>query len=625
MTSHLSLTVAVLALATPALAQSITNPGFEYGWSGWTDVDPNKDATSISGHFRTGEKSGKITGAAGSFEQTVPIHAGSTYELRAHIKGPGTIGVVLDGSTVAASSQGDGESWLPVIVPFDSGAAETMTIFGAHNGDEGRFDDFELVALSGPALAAAEEAAKGPKVYATIPDGCSRMSQLRVRSVTDDGTHEDIHGPENATDHRFDPDSRWSSKGAGKALILDMGMPQTLKELGVAWYKGDARQSFFDVATSTDGTAFRPLIDKRSSDGLTTAIERYDFDDTIARYIRLTGYGNQQNTWNSVVEIQPYGCGFGEIASTGDGTETARVRGVSAYGLKLGVPPSENFDLTRWKITIPVDRDGDGRADEISETDLAAGWQDDAMFYTDPVTGGMVFRSTPAAAATTPNSSYARVELRGMLRAGDDSIPTRTSSGKSGANNWVFSSAPAEAQANAGGVDGTLRATLAVNQVSRMGERGQVGRVVIGQIHGRDDEPIRLYYRKLPTNKFGSIYYAHEIAGGDDIYVEMIGSRSGEAENPADGIALDEVFSYEIAVTGDEVDGVVHPILTVKIIRDDGTEVVAPPLDMIDSGYSTADEFMFFKAGAYSQNNTSTWAERDVDQVTFFALEAMHN
>ena len=33
---------------------------------------------------------------------------------------------------------------------------------------------------------------------------------------------------------------------------------------------------------------------------------------------------------------------------------------------------------------------------------------------------------------------------------------------------------------------------------------------------------------------------------------------------------------------------------------------------------------MFFKAGAYSANNTSPRPDRDFDQVTFFALDVTH-
>ena len=66
-------------------------------------------------------------------------------------------------------------------------------------------------------------------------------------------------------------------------------------------------------------------------------------------------------------------------------------------------------------------------------------------------------------------------------------------------------------------------------------------------------------------------------------------------------------------------------MLHLKIIRDDGSEVIAEPFDMRDSGFSVEDEFMFFKAGAYSGNNTSPEPETDFDRVIFYALEASHD
>jgi len=103
-------------------------------------------------------------------------------------------------------------------------------------------------------------------------------------------------------------------------------------------------------------------------------------------------------------------------------------------------------------------------------------------------------------------------------------------------NNWAFSSAPQSAQDTAGGVDGRLRVTLAVNAVTTTGDNNQIGRLIIGQIHAKDDEPIRLYYRKLPGNTHGSIYAQHEIAGGEDINFDMIGGVSSSLSNPNDGL-----------------------------------------------------------------------------------------
>lgn len=472
-------------------------------------------------------------------------------------------------------------------------------------------------------LVCASAAAMSLGTAALAQPACTELSQLQIVAASDDGSFDKTYAPANAIDGSFEPDSRWSSKGAGKTLTLDFGAPQLLKEAGLAFYKGDERLNMFRLEASLDGENFSPVLGDTTTQGGTTAIERVDVEDMEAHYIRVIGLGNEGSEWNSVLEVQAFGCGSGAIEATGDGSDVARVAGVGAFDLRTDVPPSENFDLTRWKITLPVDRDGNGKVDEIEETALQ-GWSDRAYFYTDPVTGGMVFRAVPGG-TTTQGSSYVRTELREMIRGGDTSIATRIDDGTPNANNWVFGSAPAEAQAQAGGVDGVMRATLAVNQVTRIGEKGKVGRVIIGQIHARDDEPIRLYYRKLPTNKFGAIYYAHEAVGQDDIFVEVIGERGDFAANPADGIALDEVFSYEIRVASEDVDGTLRPMLYLTITRDDGTVIEAEPYDMSESGYSRGKDFMYFKAGAYSQNNTSTWPERDFDQVTFFALDVEHD
>ena len=602
----------------------IANPSFEFGWVGWVDVDPNGGATSISGFGQTDEKSGKITAASGHFEQEIEIFPGSDYVLRAAIRGPGVVTVIVDSAEFTASSEGDGDAWIPVEVRFSAGSATTALIGGRYLKDEdARFDDYELFGLSGPAL---EYVYVPPpeivRVFTSLPNVCTELSQLRIISATDDGTN-DGHTPEMAVDGNFQPESRWSSELEGKELILDMGEPQILKEIGIAFYKGDERSAVFEIETSVGGNRYNNVRgDSLESSGTSTAIERFDFNDRKARYIKFIGLGNSSNDWNSIVEIQPWGCGSGEIESTGDGSDAVEQAKISIYGFDTDAAPAENFDLRNWKITLPVDEDLDGRADEISEANVAAGWTDERFFYTDPVTGGMVFRVV-GTGATTQNSRFSRTEFREMLRGGDESIATRNDGELTSKNNWVFSAAPEEARVAAGGVDGIMRASLAVNQVTRMGDGSRIGRVIIGQIHARDGEPIRLYYRKLPTNKYGSVYYIHEREGASDIYVPLIGDRGDFAENPDDGIALDELFSYEIAVTGEDIDGIIHPMLHVKIIRDDGTEIVAEPLDMVDSNYATASEFMYFKAGAYSQN-ISPWPERDFDQVTFFHLEVEH-
>ena len=260
-------------------------------------------------------------------------------------------------------------------------------------------------------------------------------------------------------------------------------------------------------------------------------------------------------------------------------------------GLSPDLAPGQNFDLLGWKLSVPTDTDGNGKSDDILERELASGYQDENYFFTGP-DGGMVFKSPNRGARTSKNTKYVRSELREMLRRGDTSIKTKTKSGRPNKNGWVFSSAPKSAQKAAGAVDGVMEATLAVNRVTTTGKDYQIGRVIIGQIHAKNDEPIRLYYRKLPGNSLGAIYAAHESREFEkDVYYEMIGTRSKSAPNPKNGIGLNEKFTYKIDAKGNSL----HVTIT-KL----GQVLAETTIDMTNSGYDIADDYMYFKAGVYN-------------------------
>lgn len=271
--------------------------------------------------------------------------------------------------------------------------------------------------------------------------------------------------------------------------------------------------------------------------------------------------------------------------------------------------PSENFDLLDWSLTLPTDLNKDQKADMVYEKALADGFELKPLFYT-AEDGGMVFACPNQGAKTSSNTKYARTELREMLRRGNTQIKTQGIT----ENNWVFSSAHGAAKRQAGAVDGSLEATLAVNRVSVTGDEKKIGRVIIGQIHATDDEPIRLYFRKLPDHEHGSIYFAHEINGGEDIWVNLVGSRSHTLADPTDGIKLNEKFSYKITVEED--------VLYVTLIRQ-GKANVTRQMDMRRSGYHKGDQYMYFKAGVYNQNESGD--PRDYVQATFYHLDNQHD
>lgn len=682
---------------------TINNPGFESDFSGWNDIDPSAISSS---DVHSGSKSAKITGSGGRVEQSVSVDSNTDYVLKAWVYEYGTIGAEAGSNDY--SDGGNFGSFTEVSVSFNSGSNSSVTIYCEYNGGTGRFDDFTL-----------EEDSSGGG-WGGDGTGSSELCVLNVDASSDDG-----NVPSNTIDDDFE--TRWSAEGDGEWIRYELEDEGSIDAVDIAWYNGDQREADFDIQTSTDGSTWTTVFSGNSS-GTTTGFETYDVDNTTADWVRIVGYGNTSNNWNSITEVEIWGddgCdGSGgssqsqyyepedidplpngwEVLSDGsasnneyvnatssntssvpsDGTLTFdfsldeamtvavwvrvitdstssdscwiqdpdassydqwysgwthqstwywRKRGEFSLGsgnhdvrikyresdfkldqvlvtsdldldpgdsdLDPNLPPGDNFDLSTWKITFP-----DGS--EEKEDWLTGGGESEDEFYTDPNNGGMVFRC-PNISGSTSGSSYSRTEFREMLRAGDTSISTTGLN----ENNWVFSSSTQSNQDDAGGVDGTLTATITVDEVSSTGEDNKVGRVIVGQIHASDDEPCRLYYRKLPDNSKGSIYFAHEPTNSSEEWYEMIGSRSDSASNPSDGIELGEEWSYEIDVQGDT--------LTVTIMREGKSDVVET-VDMSNSGFE--DDWMYFKAGCYNQNNTGD--ESDYVQVTFFDLSNVH-
>ena len=410
---------------------------------------------------------------------------------------------------------------------------------------------------------------------------CNGIAKLPIisASATADLTN---YSASNVIDENFMAMSRWSAEGEDQSLTLTLNQASQLKGLAITWLNEDKRTYSYSISVSKDNINWEPTHSERLSNELSTRSEFIEMPSTTAKFIKITTTGNNIDNTTHIVETEAFGC-----------QENI----------------SSSIELNDWYLSIPVDENLNTKALSIYEEELNNNYINTEFFFTS-IDNGLVFRSPIEGAKTSTNTKYTRTELREMLRSGNTSINTKGVN----KNNWVFSSAPEQEQQLAGGVDGTLRADLAVNYVTTTGDADQVGRVIIGQIHANDDEPIRVYYRKLPHNSKGSIYVAHEIHGGDDIYFELIGTRSKSADNPTNGIALNERFSYQISVVGNQ--------LTFVLFRE-GKADISQIIDMSESGYNIAGEYMYFKAGVYNQNNTGD--AKDYVQATFYTLENTHN
>ena len=335
--------------------------------------------------------------------------------------------------------------------------------------------------------------------------------------------------------------------------------------------------------------------------------------------------GSVNFNWIEITESSGGGSGGGNGGGNG---------GSGEFNLDPNAEPWENFDLSQWKIDTPA---GESSANDCDAQDTEPQeWNNfpsrsEEFFFTH-TDGGMRFISEIGGGTTGGScNSRPRSELREMLRGSNTNIDTdgKTSDGDDDGdyrNNWALGYQPNTSNAanpnqTWGAREGIMRATLRVNEVTTSGKDSSRGRVVIGQIHAKDDEPLRLNYKHRAGFQGGCIYAASEKNGGDDTDFVLAGSNTSCSSDPGNnGLGLGELFSYEIENRNEDI--------IVTIYRGDFESVideVTIDLNQIQGGYDVSDDWMYFKAGAYTQNSINDDGdEGDRDIVTFYRLEVEH-
>jgi len=188
--------------------------------------------------------------------------------------------------------------------------------------------------------------------------------------------------------------------------------------------------------------------------------------------------------------------------------------------------------------------------------------------------------------------------------------------------------------------DAKLTGTLKVMNVSATGDARVAASysVVVGQIHsadGHENEPLKIFYKKFPGHEKGSVFWHYEInTKGDDNSgrwdfstavwghdFSVVGSDANTyPEEPVDGIALGEEFTYTIKVRdgimylsfrskGHETKTFTKNLINSEYIRTADipkqTQELFVPIgqDGVERKNAYADEFLFFKLGSYNQTN----------------------
>lgn len=233
------------------------------------------------------------------------------------------------------------------------------------------------------------------------------------------------------------------------------------------------------------------------------------------------------------------------------------------------------IDLKNWKMTLPVDAKGGitGTAQQVTKL---IGFVDPKYFYKG-ADGGLVFRAMTEG-ATTSGSKYARSELREMVGSKEAAWQLKTG--------------------------GTMTATLKVSEVPTVRDPKKERKIVIGQIHGIDEELVRLYYVFNGTT--GTVNFHNDRAGSKNTEVTF---KLLDAAGKEPVIPLGEAFSYKIDARASE--------LIVTVVHRGVTYTSKTKINSV-----WQKDKLYFKAGLYLGVN-ETFGD-GFGEVAFYDLAVKH-
>ena len=137
-------------------------------------------------------------------------------------------------------------------------------------------------------------------VSLTIPAGMSEVPPKEIKASENPQ-------PENNDKNVYDNDyeTRWSAEG-DVWIQFDLGEVINVGAVGLSFYLGNERVSYFDVQVSKDGVEFTNNGAYETS-GETSDMEIFSVQPVEARYVRILCHGNSLHKWNSVTEYRVFG------------------------------------------------------------------------------------------------------------------------------------------------------------------------------------------------------------------------------------------------------------------------------------------------------------------------------
>ena len=236
--------------------------------------------------------------------------------------------------------------------------------------------------------------------------------------------------------------------------------------------------------------------------------------------------------------------------------------------------PKDRLDLSHWSLTLPVDANGttSGQARTVSPAMLTGGYESEWFYATDD--GGVALWA-PVTGAKTPNSQYARSELRELIDPNDQTV------------NWTIAGTA------------QMSATLAVSQVQSANRKVIVGKIVA---HSSAEEDL--------TALLHVIYFMH----GDTCRASLYGLLS---EGPAKGSPVQQLTLINDALRLNDEFGYTVRVDNGVLTLTSGAQSVTANINPAWAGTP-----VYFRAGA-GLNSTGT-NPNDGASVTFYSLSVTH-
>jgi len=99
--------------------------------------------------------------------------------------------------------------------------------------------------------------------------------------------------------------TRWTSPNDADNswAIFDLGEVKKVDAIGLAFWRGDTRNYYYDLFVSTDGENWTPVVEGGANSGTSEGIELEMIGEN-ARFIKFVGAGNTNNGHSNILEFR---------------------------------------------------------------------------------------------------------------------------------------------------------------------------------------------------------------------------------------------------------------------------------------------------------------------------------